>query len=155
VYSQQGSFYRVTKEVVESLLEAYHNPFGLEYTILRYDSLYGPKTQDWNGLKRCVVQAFKEGRIVYPGSGEECREYIHARNVAQLGIQALSPEFANQYLTITGTHILSTKDAMYMIREITGHVEFSPLVDHDYEIFSLLPHPLSIYTTSSKESRSK
>lgn len=145
VYSRQGSFYRVSKEAVESLLEAYHDRFGLDYTILRYGSLYGPRAQDWNGLKRYVVQAVKEGRIVYPGTGEERREYIHVRDAAKLSIQALTAESANQCLTITGTQILTTKDAMYMIREIIGReieIDFSPLDDPDYEIYhySLTPY---------------
>ena len=35
VYSQQGSFYRLSKQAVELLIEAYSEHFGLEYTILR------------------------------------------------------------------------------------------------------------------------
>ncbi|MBW1740211.1 MAG: NAD(P)-dependent oxidoreductase [Deltaproteobacteria bacterium] len=144
VYSRQGSFYRVSKQTVESILETYHDQFGLEYSILRYGSLYGPRAQDWNGLKRFVVQAVKEGRIVYPGTGEERREYIHVQDAAKLSIQALAPEFANRCLILTGTQILSTKDVMRMIGEILGRqikIEFIP-TDPDYEIFhySLTPY---------------
>lgn len=144
VYSQQGSFYRVSKQAVESILETYHERFGLEYTILRYGSLYGPRAQDWNGIKHFVVEAVREGRIVYPGTGEERREYIHVRDAAKLSVQALAPEFANQCLTVSGAQVLSTKDVMRMIQEILGHeitIEFSRN-DPDYEIFhySLTPY---------------
>jgi UDP-glucose 4-epimerase len=127
VYSQQGSFYRVSKQAVEYMLEAYQEQFGLEYTILRFGSLYGPRAQEWNGLKRYVTQAVREGRIVYPGSGDERREYIHVKDAAQMSITALSPEFANQRLTLTGTHSLNSRELCRMIQEILGekiHVEF-------------------------------
>jgi UDP-glucose 4-epimerase len=128
VYSQQGSFYRVSKQAVEHLLEVYAEEFGLAYTILRYGSLYGPRSQEWNGLKRYVAQAVHEGRIVYPGSGEERREYIHVKDAAQMSIAALAPEFANERLTLTGTHALNSRELLRMIQEIMGgkvEIEFN------------------------------
>jgi len=129
VYSQQGSFYRVSKQAVELLIEAYHENFGLEYTILRYGSLYGPRAQEWNGLKRYVTQAVREGSIHYPGTGEERREYIHVIDAARLSVKALAPDHANQCLTLTGTQILNSGELLRMIQEILGgkvEIIFSP-----------------------------
>ena len=120
VYSKQGSFYRVSKQAVELLIEAYHETFGLENTILRYGSLYGPRAQEWNGLKRWITQAVKEGCIYYPGSGEERREYIHVKDAARLSVSALASDFANQCLTITGTQTLNSRELLHMISEVLG-----------------------------------
>ena len=120
VYSKQGSFYRVSKQAVELLIEAYHETFGLENTILRYGSLYGPRAQEWNGLKRWITQAVKEGCIYYPGSGEERREYIHVKDAARLSVSALASDFANQCLTITGTQTLNSRALLHMISEVLG-----------------------------------
>lgn len=144
VYSQQGSFYRVSKQAVESIIEAYNEQYGIEYTILRYGSLYGPRAQDWNGLKGFIVQAVKDRRIVYPGNGEERREYIHVKDAANLSVRALEQEFANQCLTLTGTQILSSKEVMKMIQEIIGEdidINFS-VVDPDFSTYhySLTPY---------------
>ena len=120
VYSQRGSFYRVTKQAVELLIEAYLKDFDLEYTILRYGSLYGPRSQEWNGLKRYVTQAVKQRRIVFPGSGEERREYIHVQDAAHMSAALLAPEYANQCFTLTGTQILTYKELLQIIREVIG-----------------------------------
>ena len=120
VYSQQGSFYRVSKQAVELLIEAYHERFGLEYTILRYGSLYGPRAQEWNGLRRYVTQAVRKGRIDYPGTGEERREYVHVIDAARLSVEALAADYANQCLTLTGTQILNSGELLRMIQEILG-----------------------------------
>lgn len=129
VYSNKGSFYRVSKQAAELLLENYQRETGLNYTILRYGSLYGPRAQDWNGLKRFVVQAVRNGRIVYPGTGEERREYIHVKDAAQLSMEAMADEYHNQCLTITGPQVMTTREVLGMITEIMGNgveVTFEP-----------------------------
>ena len=129
VYSQQGSFYRISKQAVELLIEAYHERYGLEYTILRYGSLYGPRAQQWNGLKRYVTQALREGRIDYQGTGEERREYVHVKDAARLSVEALASNYANQCLTLTGTQILNSRELLRMIQEILGgkvDITFNP-----------------------------
>ena len=54
VYSREGSFYRCSKQACENYVEEYFNQFGLEYTILRYGSLYGPRTDMANGVYRLL-----------------------------------------------------------------------------------------------------
>lgn len=40
VYSREGGFYRCSKQASESYIEEYQKCFGLDFTILRYGSLY-------------------------------------------------------------------------------------------------------------------
>lgn len=120
VYSDKGSFYRVSKQAVELLLENYYKEFGLNYTTLRYGSLYGPRSQEWNGLKKFVAQAVRDKRIVYPGTGDERREYIHVKDAAYLSVQALDEKYNNQCLTLTGTQVMTTRDVLAMIAEIVN-----------------------------------
>jgi len=42
VYSPYGSFYRASKQSAETIIEAYSEECNLDYTFLRYGSLYGP-----------------------------------------------------------------------------------------------------------------
>lgn len=147
VYSDKGSFYRASKQAVESIMETYHEHNGLEYTILRYGSLYGPRAQPWNGLKRYVNQGIKKGTITYPGTGEEKREYIHVKDAAQLSVEAISPEFANECLTLSGTQVMTSYDLLKMIKEISGgkiKLEFSQ-TETNYNKFhySLTPYRYS------------
>ena len=50
VYSKAGSFYRSTKQACELIIENYNEIFGLPYTILRYGSLYGPRSNEENWI---------------------------------------------------------------------------------------------------------
>jgi UDP-glucose 4-epimerase len=144
VYSDKGSFYRVSKQAVEQLLDAYNAERGLKYTSLRYGSLYGPRAQIWNGLKRFVSQAVKENRIIYPGKGEERREYIHVKDAAMLSVNAINSKYDNQSLTITGAQVMTTRDVLNMINEILGgsvRLHFEPEgSDYARSHYSMTPY---------------
>ena len=40
VYSREGNFYRCSKQAAEGYVEEYRSAYNLDYTILRYGSLY-------------------------------------------------------------------------------------------------------------------
>ena len=121
VYSNYGSFYRASKQAAEIFIEAYGERFNLDYTLLRYGSLYGPRAQDWNGLKQYVTQVIREGRLDYNGTGRERREYIHVRDAARLSVGLLvDDQHRNHAVTVTGSQVLNSRELVEMIFEIAG-----------------------------------
>ena len=118
VYSESGSFYRASKQAAERFIETYHERYGLEYSILRYGSLYGRRADARNGIYRMLYEALEHHSITYHGSGEAIREYIHVEDAARMSVQVLAPEFANRHLILTGQERLHIKDVMTMISEI-------------------------------------
>lgn len=118
VYSQHGGFYRCSKQACENYIEEYFHRYGLEYTILRFGSLYGTRTDEHNGVYRLLKQ-FMDGRpIHYHGSENDKREYIHAEDAARLSVQALSDAYVNKHLTLTGNDRLSIQELFKMFSEI-------------------------------------
>ena len=120
VYSPYGSYYRASKQAAETIIEAYSESYDIQYTFLRYGSLYGPRAQDWNGLRKYVRQAVNTGRIDYFGSGNERREYIHVRDAARLSVDILDEEHRNKAITVTGSQIMTSKELINLIFEIAG-----------------------------------
>ncbi|MDV6343661.1 MULTISPECIES: NAD(P)-dependent oxidoreductase [unclassified Nitrosomonas] len=138
VYSESGSFYRASKQAAERFTETYHERYGLEYTILRYGSLYGRRADLRNGIYRMLHEAVQKHTITYHGSGNAMREYIHVEDAARMSVQVLAPEFANRHLILTGQEKLRIRDVMTMISEIMPwpvelHFEEANVVHH-YEI---------------------
>lgn len=118
VYSESGSFYRASKQAAERFIETYHERYGLNYSILRYGSLYGRRTDTRNGIYRMLHEAVEKHSITYKGSGDAIREYIHVEDAARMSVQILAPEFANRHLILTGQERMRIKDVMTMISEI-------------------------------------
>lgn len=129
VYSDLGFFYRTSKQACESYIENYSDLYGLKYTCLRYGSLYGPRADERNGVYRLIKQALETGKIVYQGTGEEQREYIHVLDAAQSSVKILKPEYENTHIVLTGNEKMRSGDLLSMIREMfLGEIiiEFTP-----------------------------
>jgi UDP-glucose 4-epimerase len=128
VYSGLGGFYRCSKQACELYIEEYQKEFGVDFTILRYGSLYGPRADKRNSIWRYLKQGLQDGKITFRGTGEETREFIHVRDAAKLSVDILSDEFKNQHLIITGHHPMKAKDMLEMIYEILNQdvsIEFA------------------------------
>ena len=118
VYSDLGSFYRASKQACEIILQSYAEVKNLNYTVLRYGSLYGPRAQKWNGIQKYVEQIISTNKIIYSGNGYEKREYIHVLDAARLSVRILDKQYKNQAITITGNQNLRSKELLEMIFEI-------------------------------------
>lgn len=120
VYSREGGFYRCSKQASENYIEEYQRLHGLNYTILRYGSLYGPRSNYSNGLFRIVYSAFKNRKVQYTGSAEALREYIHVEDAARASVVALGKDFCNESVVLTGQQSMRVLDLLKMIGEIMG-----------------------------------
>lgn len=142
VYSPFGSFYRASKQAAETILETYQQEHTLDYTFLRFGSLYGPRAQDWNGLRKYVRQAVEKGKITYAGTGEERREYIHVTDAARLSVDVLDEKHRNRAITVTGSQVLTSREMMDLIFEIAGRSPEIVLTDSERKgyHYSLTPY---------------
>jgi UDP-glucose 4-epimerase len=118
VYSESGSFYRASKQASERFIEAYQERYGVDYTILRYGSLYGRRADARNGIFRLLKQALFDKRIDYSGAANAMREYIHVTDAAKLSVQILEQEYANRHLVLTGQERMAVNNLMQMIAEM-------------------------------------
>ena len=61
--SSQGGFYRVSKQSSELMTAEYSKVFNLSFTILRFGSIYGPRSNLNNGLLKIVYDAIKKKKL--------------------------------------------------------------------------------------------
>lgn len=128
VYGREGGFYRCSKHAAEQYIEEYQKMYGLNFTILRYGSLYGPRSDISNGLFRMVKNVLEAKEILYEGDIEAVREYIHVEDAALASVNALNPEFNNECIVLTGQQNMRVVDLLEMLVEIIG------LEDHKIKI---------------------
>lgn len=130
VYSQTGSFYRASKQSCESYIESYNQVYGLPYTILRFGSLYGPRSDQRNAIYGYLRQAVESKKIVYCGTGQELREFIHVQDAALCSVDILADDYENKCVILTGSQPMRVKDILMMIHEIMGKkvkIELKPV----------------------------
>lgn len=132
VHSREGGFYRCSKHAAEQFVEEYQHRYGLDYTVLRYGSLYGPRSDQHNGLWRLVKKALETGRVSYEGSPEAMREYIHVEDAARASVIALGEEFRNQHVVLTGQEPMRVMDLLKMLAEILDIPQAVEFIETDY-----------------------
>ncbi|MDR2033854.1 MAG: NAD(P)-dependent oxidoreductase [Helicobacteraceae bacterium] len=120
VFSDYGSFYRSSKRACESFVADYYERYGLEFTILRYGSLYGDRSDGKNGLFRLLEGILFNDKFEYEGTGNELREFIHVKDAAIMTADSLEETYRNKYFIITGLERLRTKELIELIKEISG-----------------------------------
>lgn len=114
--SEQGGVYRSTKQASEMLIENYYKLYNLEYIILRFGSLYGPNSNDFNFISNVIKQAKKINKIYRNGDGSEIRKYIFIDDAARASIQVMKKQYRNEYYEITGDQSISIKRLLNKIK---------------------------------------
>lgn len=119
--SDKGSFYGISKLTSEKIIEEYSVRYSLDFTILRYGSVYSEKYFDNNYIYSIIEKAITTGVIQHGGDGNELREYIHATDAAKLSVDILESEnFINEHVIFTGTEKMKRLELFEMINEILG-----------------------------------
>lgn len=85
--------YGASKHFVEHYLFIYRKHFGVDYTVLRYANVYGPR-QDPLGEAGVVAiwtaQMLKGEPAVIFGSGEQERDFVYVGDIARANVLALT-----------------------------------------------------------------
>jgi UDP-glucose 4-epimerase len=120
--SNKGSFYGISKLASEKIIEEYHEKYNLDFTILRYGSVYSERPYDNNYIYNLVKKAVLTNKIEHTGDGNEIREYIHAADAAKLSVDVIeSEEFNNLHVILTGTERMKRLELFNMINEILNN----------------------------------
>jgi len=97
--------YGISKLSVEKYLYFYFNEHKLNYTILRYANIYGPRQNPFG--EAGVVAMFsakllKGDQPIINGTGEQTRDYIFVKDVVKANFLTLSDEESDIYNVGTG-----------------------------------------------------
>lgn len=120
VFSKYGYIYKTTKIACENIIRDYYEMYGITYTNIRFGSLYGRRADERNSIYSILNSALKYKKIIYYGSGDEIREYIHVLDAAKISAKILIEEYINKDVLITGQEKFKYIDLLEMIKEILG-----------------------------------
>lgn len=100
--SEEGGFYSSSKRAAEDFILQFSKKQKLKFTILRYGSLYGPRSNYKNGLYRILINALKKRKLEYYGFPHNKRKYIDVETASKLTFISLKKKFENKYLNLVG-----------------------------------------------------
>ncbi len=100
--SNQGGFYSCSKRASDDYVEEFYKSYKLNYTILRYGSVYGSRSDKSNGVRKILDKAIGGKKIIYTGSSKAVREYINVLDAARASVDVLKKSFKNKCIILTG-----------------------------------------------------
>ncbi len=89
--SRARSPYAATKQAAEALCHTYHHLFGLDVTVFRYFTVYGPAGRADMSLFRFVQRIHEERPVVLYGDGTQSRDFTYIEDVARGTVAGLAP----------------------------------------------------------------
>jgi nucleoside-diphosphate-sugar epimerase len=111
--------YAASKKGAEVLSHAYHHLHGIDVSVVRYFTVYGPAGRPDLALFR-FVQWISEGRPVHVyGDGEQSRGFTFVDDIARGTIAALKP-FGYEIINLGGHEVITINNLVKLIEEVTG-----------------------------------
>lgn len=116
------SFYGISKLTPELYIKTYSELFKIDYTILRYGNVFGPR-QAYKGeagvISIFINKALLGEQIFIHGDGKQTRDFIYVQDVVDANLAALT-KGRRAILNISRNEFISLLELYEMIKEITS-----------------------------------
>ncbi len=123
--------YAVAKVADERFTQAFEETYGLEYTIVRYFNVYGPRqdSSSYGYVVPIFVKQALEGKpLIVHGDGSQTRDFTYIDDAIDCTVNALSPAGRNQVFNVGGGSELTIQElAEAVVTELGGRIEH---IDH-------------------------
>ena len=116
--TSQGGFYRVSKQSCEIMTMEFSKVYKLDYTILRFGSIYGPRSNLKNGLLKIVFDSLNKKKLIYRGTKRAVRSYIHVKDAARSSVEILNKKHKNKIVLIKGKREIKIVNLLLMLKKI-------------------------------------
>jgi UDP-glucose 4-epimerase len=126
------TFYGATKIAGEYLLRAFHEHNGVDYVVLRYMNVYGPR-QD-GGLVVNVLRRIRSGEApTIQGDGSQSFDFVHVADVAKANVRAMESDVSDDAFNIGGGNEATVREIVERLIALTGS-ELEPDVQAEVKV---------------------
>ena len=114
------SQYAASKKAAETLTHTYHNLYGLDVTILRYFTVYGPAGRPDMSIMRFIKWIIEKEEIHLFGDGTQSRDFTYVGDIAK-GTIAGMKEVGYEIINLGSDHPVSLLEVISIIEKITDN----------------------------------
>ena len=116
--SKEGGFYKCSKIATEEYIKEFSKTYNLKYSILKYGSLYGTRSNENNALYRIIKKAIIAKKIEYIGNPKSIREYINVKDAAYATYDIIKNNLVNKNIVLKGPDKFYVDEILKIIKEI-------------------------------------
>lgn len=111
--------YAASKKAAESMSYTYHFLYGLDVTILRYFTVYGPAGRPDMSIFRFIKWIEKGSPLEVFGDGSQVRDFTYVDDIARGTIKALKP-LMYEVINLGNNHPHKLTEAIKLVEKYTG-----------------------------------
>lgn len=115
--------YGASKHAVEHYLYLYNKLYGMNYTVLRYPNIYGPRQDPFGEAGVIAIftrRMLAATEVVINGSGEQERDFLYVGDAAEANLLALTKGDGGTFNLGWGRGV-SINRVFEVLREMTGY----------------------------------
>lgn len=120
VHGQSGNLYTTSKKAAEDIIKNYNLLFNTKYTILRFATVYGTNNRGNDVISLFLKSALINKKIHVHNNGNQSRDFIHAKDVAECSWMALKKRYENQTLIVGNMKKIKVIEIAKIIKRITN-----------------------------------
>lgn len=113
--------YAASKKSAESMAYSYHYQYGLDVTVLRYFTVYGPAGRPDMSIFRFIKWIIEGSPLEVFGDGSQSRDFTYVDDIARGTIKALKP-LGFEVINLGNNNPDKLSGAIQLIEEYTGKV---------------------------------
>jgi nucleoside-diphosphate-sugar epimerase len=120
--------YAASKKGAEVLAHSYHFLYGIDVTIFRYFTVYGPAGRPDMVMFRFVQWIYEGQKLKVNGDGEQSRGFTYVDDIARGTILGLKP-LGYQVINLGGHETIKINELITLFEEKTGQkadIEYRP-----------------------------
>jgi UDP-glucose 4-epimerase len=130
-----GHIYTSTKMAAEMVCHNYSQLYKVPFTILRYGIPYGPRMREELLIPIFIKKALSGQPLTISGRGEQYRNFVFVRDMAEAHVLAMKDKAANQTYNLEGTRKVTVLEVAEGIKKVLGddvQLEFVPARPGDF-----------------------
>jgi nucleoside-diphosphate-sugar epimerase len=121
--------YAASKKAAEALCHTYHHLYGIDVTICRYFTVYGPAGRPDMSLFRFVQWVNEERPVTIFGDGSQSRDFTFVEDIASGTVAGLKP-VGYEVFNLGSDEPVVLRDALKLVEELVGkpaQIEYRPM----------------------------
>jgi len=115
-----GHIYTSSKMAAEMVCHNYHQLYQVPFTILRYGIPYGPRMREELLIPAFIKKALTGEPLTISGRGEQYRNFIYVRDMAEAHVLAMKDSAANQTYNLEGQRKVTVLEVAEGIKKLLG-----------------------------------
>jgi len=111
--------YAASKKAAEALCYTYHYLYGLDISVLRYFTVYGPAGRPDMSIFRFIKWIAEGETVIIYGDGFQERDFTYIDDIARGTLAALKP-LGYEIINLGNNHPVKLSDVIFIIEDLLG-----------------------------------